>query len=108
MLDIDSAFLNGEAPPNTYVLPQPGYERKGFLWKLNKSLYIMATSPKTWLDHFTKTLLEFGLEQLRIEPCLFTLKGILSVIIYVDGVRFAGTQQEMEIFKLYLKQGNTV
>ena len=30
-LDIDAAFLNGKAPPNTYVLPPPGNERDGYL-----------------------------------------------------------------------------
>ena len=28
-MDIDAAFLNGEAPPETYVLPPPGYREEG-------------------------------------------------------------------------------
>ena len=101
-LDIDAAFLNGKAPPNTYVLPPPGYETDGYLWKLNKSLYGMATSPKAWFEHFTATLSKFGLEQSRIEPCLFTQED-LTILVYVDDVLFTGTQRAMGKFKVFLK-----
>ena len=101
-------FSTGKALPNIYVLPPSGYRRDGYNWKLNISLYGMGTSPKTWNEHFTATLKTFGLEQSRIDPCLFTIEGRLSVIGYVDDILFTGTPETMRKFKMFLKEEHSL
>ena len=68
-IDIDAAYLNREPPPDTYVLSPPGYREDSILWKLKRSLYGLATSPRTWFLHFVSRLLRYGLMQSGIEPC---------------------------------------
>ena len=80
-IKIDARFLNGEAPPDAYVLPPPGYRVEGMIWKLKKSLYGLATSPRTWFLLFVTTLRRYRLVQSTNEPCVFSILSEIVVVI---------------------------
>ena len=107
-LDVNAAFLNAEAPADTYLIPPNGLEEIGFgikktqIFKLKKSLYGMATSPLAWFNTFRKSLVDYGLTPSRIEPCLYTLKDKLYIVVYVDDLLFTGKQAEVERFKNFV------
>ena len=107
-LDVNAAFLNADAPPDTYIVPPDGLHDIGFgigknkTFKLKKSLYGMATSPLAWYKKFKQSLAEFGLQASRIEPCLYTIAGKLYVLVYVDDLLFTGVDSEVERFKNFI------
>jgi len=51
--------------------------------KLIKNVYGLKDASKTWIDHLTKGLLEYGFTQSQVDPCLF-MKGPMIFCVYVD------------------------
>ena len=113
-LDVNAAFLNADAPANTYMILPDGLDDLGFgigkneVFKLEKSLYGMATSPLAWFKTFRKSLLGYGLKDSRIEPCLYIIKDRLYVVVYVDDLLFTGEQAEVERFKQFISSAYKV
>ncbi len=51
--------------------------------KLIKNVYGLKDASKTWVDHLSKGLIEFGFIQSKIDPCLF-IKNSVLFCLYVD------------------------
>ena len=81
---------------------------KNEVFKLEKSLYGMATSPLAWFKVFRRSLLGYGLKDSRLEPCLYTIKVKLYVVVYVDDLLFTGEQAEVERFKDFISSAYKV
>lgn len=65
-LDIKNAFLNGELEEEVFVTLPPGFSRadeENKVCKLEKSLYGLKQSPRTWFDRFAKVLKGHGYRQ---------------------------------------------
>ena len=113
-LDVNTAFLNADAPEDTYMAPPDGLGAIGHgigpseVFKLKKSLYGMATSPLAWYNNFKESLVKYGLEPSRIEPCLYTKGNTLFVLVYVDDLLFTGTDEQMTKFKTFISSAYEV
>jgi hypothetical protein len=51
--------------------------------KLIKNVYGLKDASKTWMDHISKGLLEYGFKRSEVDPCLF-IKGNILFCLYVD------------------------
>ena len=93
-IDISQAFLYGTLDKDIYMdMPQglPRYDKDGgeLCVKLLRTLYGLKQSPRAFNALLLSILLAFGLEQSKLDPCLFTYKSkdgkfILWVLIWVD------------------------
>jgi hypothetical protein len=61
----------------------PGFKIEGHIWKLNKSLYGLAQSPRNYFLYTKEKLLKMGFYQSESDPCLFISNDIIC-LIYVD------------------------
>ena len=95
--DISTAFLHAAAAATAGVAlrmypPTEFYEATDkIVWKLNKALYGLRSSPKAWQDHLADILQHvLHLVRLRTEPNVFKTPGDTSattafLMVYVDG-----------------------
>ncbi|RVW81044.1 Retrovirus-related Pol polyprotein from transposon TNT 1-94 [Vitis vinifera] len=111
-LDIKNAFLNGDLEEEVYMEIPPGFEEsmaKNQVCKLQKSLYGLKQSPRTWFDRFTKAVLKLGYKQGQADHTLFVKKshaGKLAIlIVYVDDIILSGNDMgELQNLKKYLSE----
>ena len=92
--DISTAFLHAKAatddlfmfPPTEFYNPEDQV-----VWKLNKAIYGLHSSPHAWQKHLAETLQQLGMESLASEPNVFkTTAGNAFVLCYVDDLLFLG------------------
>ena len=99
--DVSTAFLHAPAATdNLYMWPPPALYPSGHntttVWKLNKAIYGLRSSPKSWQDHFAQVLQQLGLTRLTSEPNVFRNKEqTMFVMVYVDDLLFLGQHQEV-------------
>ena len=61
------------------------------VWKLNKAIYGLRSSPKAWQNHLAETLQQLGMQRLTSEPNVFrTATGNAFILVYVDDRLFLG------------------
>ena len=96
--DVSTAFLHAPAATdNLYMWPPPELYPSGHntttVWKLNKAIYGLRSSPKSWQDHFAQVLQQLGLTRLTSEPNVYRNKEqTMFVMVYVDGATPRGQQ----------------
>ena len=92
--DISTAFLHAKAatedlfmfPPTEFYNPEDN-----IVWKLNKAIYGLRSSPKAWQNHLAETLQQLGMQRLTGEPNVFkTATGNAFILVYVDDLLFLG------------------
>ena len=92
--DISTAFLHAKAatddlfmfPPAEFYNPEDQV-----VWKLNKAIYGLRSSPKAWQKHLAETLQQLGMNRLASEPNVYkTTAGNVFVLCYVDDLLFLG------------------
>ena len=74
LLDVKSAFLNGEVLEQIYVKQLEGYEiprKEHHVYKLRKALYRLKQAPRAWYSKLDKSLLELGLIRSNHEPVVY-------------------------------------
>ena len=73
-------------PPTEFYNPEDQ-----IVWKLNKAIYGLRSSPHAWQKHLAETLRQLGVERLASEPNVFkTTAGNAFVLCYVDDLLFLG------------------
>jgi len=75
-MDVETAFLNSTVEEDIYVRQAPGFiveGKEGLVYKLKRSLYGLKQAPRNWNNCLTDFLLEIGLVQSEVDPCLFFL-----------------------------------
>ena len=96
--DISTAFLHAKAatddlfmfPPTEFYNPEDQV-----VWKLNKAIYGLRSSPHAWQKHLAETLQQLGVHRLASEPNVFkTATGNAFVLCYVDDLLFWENQQQ--------------
>ena len=90
--DVSTAFLHAPAATdNLYMWPPPELYPSGHntttVWKLNKAIYGLRSSPKSWQDHFARVLQQLGLSRLTSEPNVYrnneqTMFAMVYVMTY--------------------------
>ena len=76
--DISTAFLHAKAatddllvfPPTEFYNPEDQV-----VWKLNKAIYGLRSSPGAWQKHLAETLQQLGMSRLASEPNVFKTTG---------------------------------
>ncbi|UYV66134.1 hypothetical protein LAZ67_4000380 [Cordylochernes scorpioides] len=88
LFDVKAAYLNGNIE-NTILMEQPAgfVQDRNKVCKLNKSIYGLPQSGRSWYEKFSQVLHDCGLKKLESDPCLFKWKNedkYFYVGIYVD------------------------
>ena len=126
--DVSTAFLYAQLPEDHVVYCRPpnalirlGLVQPGVVWKLNKALYGLRTSPKAWeeerdekLQNLTWNLNEqqVGLCKVDSTNCVWTIREKTAsgfqgeplgmVIAYVDDLIAVGQQEQLDGMKASL------
>jgi hypothetical protein len=74
--DVETAFLYGKIDASIYVSQVLGFEdpdpkKKGWVWKLKKSLYGTKQAPRMWKEHLVSTLNSVGFTASILDDALF-------------------------------------
>jgi len=87
--DITATFLHANVPEDEeiYVEMPLGFEKKGKVLKLKKTLYGLRQSPRAFWQYLTKKMNECRMQQTKFDPCLF-VGGKVMCICYVDDLIF--------------------
>lgn len=85
-MDVETAFLQGEINENIYMTQPEGFtDDTGRVCKLNKAIYGLKQTGRQWNIKLDMKLLEFGLERIKYDPCIYVhRKMYLIIAIYVD------------------------
>ena len=86
-IDYTAAFVHAPIDCLVYVDMPPGFKIDGHVWKLKKSLYGLAQSPRNYFLYTKEKLLKMGFYQSDSDPCLFISDDIIC-LIYVDDALF--------------------
>lgn len=101
--DVSTAFLH--APllgEEVYVEQPPGHEIKGkedWVYKLDKAMYGLRSSPRAYADFFMGSLGDLGFEQSKQDDCLFMLKkgtDFLYYLFHVDDICVVSNNTTLE------------
>ena len=91
-LDVDQAFIQAEL--NTEIvsrLPPGCGEMSGKVVLLNKALYGLNQSGRSWYKQLSSTLVECGFEQCLVDPCVFRLmlkdSVVAMLVVHVNDIK---------------------
>ncbi|UYV70259.1 hypothetical protein LAZ67_7002299, partial [Cordylochernes scorpioides] len=88
LFDVKAAYLNGNIENTIFMEQPPGFvQDRNKVCKLNKSIFGLPQSGRSWYEKFSQVLHDCGLKKLKSDPCLFKWKNedkYFYVGIYVD------------------------
>ena len=65
----------------------------GIVWKLNKAIYGLRSSPKAWQTHLADVLQQLGLQRSTAEPNIYyTQQRSAYILVYVDDLLLLGDE----------------
>ena len=74
----------------------------GNIVRLNRSLYSLKQSGRQWAGLLVETVVEYGMEQCRIDPCVFRMvvdgKVELIVAVHVDDIVIVDSDEACKDF----------
>jgi len=87
--DITAAFVHAdvEQGENIFVEMPHGFRKQGKVLKLKKTLYGLRQSPRAFWLYLTEKMNQCGMEQSKLDPCLFIGEKVIC-ICYVDDLIF--------------------
>ena len=91
-MDVCTAYLNGELEEEIYMRQPENFvskENPGLVLKLNKSIYGLKQSGRSWNKKLDNVLKEAGFEQCISESCLYKKHiqcNLCLVAVYVDDI----------------------
>ena len=91
-LDIPAAFLNGELESEVFVYPPKGLMTKSKVLKLNRALYGLKETPKTWSKRFNKFSIKSKMKRSSYDCCLYYNESVW-MLIYVDDQLLTGNEE---------------
>ena len=114
-LDVKNAFLHGDLVDEVYMEQPPRFIAQGessLVCKLRKSLYDLKQSPRAWFGHFSKVVMEFGLNRSGVDHSMFytcSKQGKIWLLVYVDDIIITGddTQGIARLKEFLQKKFNT-
>ncbi|KAL4361976.1 hypothetical protein GQ457_04G006020 [Hibiscus cannabinus] len=77
-VDVNNAFLNGDLEEEVFMKQPPGFEEYAtdgtpLVCKLNRSLYGLKQTPRSWNCKLKAALFQFGFKESRADSSLFLL-----------------------------------
>lgn len=96
LMDVVTAFLNGELKEEVYLKPPPGWKLpKDTVWRLQKALYGLKQAPRVWYEKLRARLLEWDFRISPFDPCVFIHdKREIILGIWVDDMLIIAKNQE--------------
>jgi hypothetical protein len=94
-IDYTAAFVHADIDCLVYVAMPPGFGLPGQVWKLRKSLYGLAQSPRNYFLYTKDKLLSMGFVQSEADPCLFISADIICLIYVDDALLFYKDKQSI-------------
>jgi hypothetical protein len=101
LVDIKTAFLQGNLDEDIWVTQPPGYElgESHLACKLKKALYGLKQAPRCWHQRLHRELQEMGFKVSDADPGLYVTrkpsKTPVYVLVYVDDLALASKSKEM-------------
>ena len=108
--DVSCAFLNGSITGEVYICQPPGFDDgSGRICKLNRGLYGLRDSPKSWNILFDQTARNFGFKSTILDPCFYFINEpnkLTIMIVYVDDGLIASTDKHrpLKIFNEFQRK----
>jgi hypothetical protein len=99
LVDIKTAFLQGNLEEDIWVTQPPGYElgQPHLACKLKKALYGLKQAPRCWHQRLHKELLTMGFKASEADPGLYIstkYKDTTFILVYVDDLAIASKSKE--------------
>ncbi|KAL7290700.1 hypothetical protein TKK_0015453 [Trichogramma kaykai] len=94
--DVKGAFLYGDIEEDVFMRLPEGFNNKGKVCKLLKSLYGLKKSAKNWNLKFNSVMVNIGFKRSENDHCLYTKITKTSktyVILYVDDILYFGNDK---------------
>ena len=101
--DVAAAFLHADLGEDeeVYVRMPRGFEKKGKVLKLNKTLYGLRQSPRAFWKYLVEKMELCDMPQSKLDPCLFVGDKVIC-ICYVDDLLF-WAKDEKDIHNLAMQ-----
>ena len=101
--DVAQAFVRAKLDHEIYMkLPGGCGDMSGNTVRLNRSLYGLKQSGRQWAGLLVETVVEYGMEQCRTDPCVFRMvvdgKVELIMAVHVDDIVIAGSDETCKDF----------
>lgn len=99
-MDAKTAFLNGTINEVIYMKQPPGFVEKGktkLVCRLEKSLYGLKQSARSWNETLHEALLSIGFQQNSTDHCFYRKKiedEEIYILIYVDDIIVASRKRK--------------
>jgi hypothetical protein len=103
-IDYTAAFVHADIDCLVYVAMPPGFGVPGQVWKLRKSLYGLAQSPRNYFLYTRDKLIKMGFVQSEADPCLFISSDIICLIYVDDALLFYKNKTSIDILTNKMKQ----
>jgi hypothetical protein len=103
-IDYTAAFVHADIGCLVYVAMPPGFGVPGQVWKLRKSLYGLAQSPRNYFLYTRDKLIKMGFVQSEADPCLFISSDIICLIYVDDALLFYKNKTSIGILTNKMKQ----
>ena len=94
--DISTAFLHATAATADLFMYPPAEFYNAYdqiVWRLNKAIYGLRSSPKAWQNHLAEVMQQLGLRRLLSEPNVYATPGGDAYILCYVGDLFIGQQE---------------
>jgi hypothetical protein len=91
-IDIQNAFLHGFLDEEVYMKQSPSFEGSshlGYIYRLDKSLYVLKHAPRVWFTRLSSKLVQLGFSASKADISLFLFNkdGIhIYFLIYIDDI----------------------
>ncbi|KAG8934904.1 hypothetical protein FRC01_012953 [Tulasnella sp. 417] len=99
-LDFKSAFLNSDLEEEMYMKPPQGFQHDdGKVWKLQKSLYGLQSSPKCWHNKLTKSFTDFQLVRSTTDFSVYIgchSKDTTILVTHINDMAITGSNMKKE------------
>jgi hypothetical protein len=96
-IDYTAAFVHAPIDCTVFVEMPLGFTVEGHVWKLKKSLYGLAQSPRNFFLHTRNQLVDkLGFTQSDADPCLFISANVLCLIYVDDALLFYKNKSAVE------------
>ena len=98
-LDVYGAFLYPTQSEEVFItIPPIITGGESVIWKLQKTMYGLAASPRAFYDHVSDHLLVCGYQRCASDPCFFWFRsgdGFLLAVVHVDDFVVAASNEAM-------------
>ena len=103
LLDASQAIIRAKLDAEIYMNLTDGFgDMSGKIVRLNRSPYGLDQSGRQWAGLLVQTVVEYGMEQCRADPCVFRMvvdgKVELIMAVHVDDIVIAGSDKACRDF----------